>query len=84
MELLRCCGNRFLFDMLATITIIVISNTKGLLKPTANSYHEHHLLLEALRARDPDRAEKAMFDHVNDSRSNLALSDEYLIDRIGV
>jgi DNA-binding GntR family transcriptional regulator len=83
MELLRCCGNRFLFDMLATITIIVISNTKGLLKPTANSYREHHLLLEALRGRDPDRAETAMYNHVNDSRSNLALSDEYLIERVG-
>jgi DNA-binding GntR family transcriptional regulator len=83
MELLRCCGNRFLFDMLATITIIVISNTKSLLKPGERSNREHHLLLEALRARDPDRAERAMFDHINGSRLNLASSDEYLIDRVG-
>jgi DNA-binding GntR family transcriptional regulator len=80
-ELLRCCGNRFLHDMLATLNIIVISNTKGLLKPTERSNHEHHLLLAALAARDPDRAERAMFDHVDDSRTNLVASDEYLIDR---
>jgi DNA-binding GntR family transcriptional regulator len=83
MELLRCCGNRFLFDMLATITIIVISNTKSLLKPGERSNREHHLLLEALRARDPDRAERVMFDHINGSRLNLASSDEYLTDRVG-
>jgi DNA-binding GntR family transcriptional regulator len=79
MEMLRCCGNRFLFDMLATFNIIIISNTKGLLKPAERSDRDHHALLEALEARDQDRAEKIMYDHVNDSRANLVASDEYIV-----
>jgi GntR family transcriptional regulator, vanillate catabolism transcriptional regulator len=82
MELLRCCGNPFLFDMLATYNIIIISNTKGLLKPTELSVGEHHVLLDALRARDPDKAEAAMYAHVAGARINLAGSDEYLIEGI--
>lgn len=79
MELLRCSGNRFLTDMLATCNIIVIGNTKGLLKPAADSSREHRELLAALRARDPGRAEALMFDHVDKARANLAGSDEYLV-----
>ena len=79
MELLRCSGNRFLSDMLATCNIIVIGNTKGLLKPAADSSREHRQLLEALRARDPGRAERLMFDHVDQARANLVDSDEYLL-----
>jgi DNA-binding GntR family transcriptional regulator len=83
MELLRCCGNRFLPDMLATFHIIIISNTKSLLKPVERSTRDHHRLLKALRARDPDAAEKAMFVHVNESRANLMASDKYMIDQAG-
>ncbi len=79
MELLRCSGNRFLSDMLATCNIIIIGNTKGLLKPAADSSREHRLLLDALRERDPVRAERVMFAHIDSARSNLADSDEYLL-----
>lgn len=79
MELLRCCGNRFLFDMLATITIIVISNTKGLLKPAERSCMEHREVLEAIRQRDPERAEALLYQHINEGRTNLASSSEYMI-----
>jgi GntR family transcriptional regulator, vanillate catabolism transcriptional regulator len=82
MELLRCCGNPYLHDMLANYNIIIISNTKGLLKPAELSVQEHHVLLDALKARDPDKAEIAMFVHVAGSRVNLAASDEYLVDNI--
>ena len=82
MELLRCCGNPFLYDMLANYNIIIISNTKGLLKPAELSVREHHALLDALRRGDPDKAEAAMFAHVAGSRINLAGSDEYLVDTV--
>lgn len=75
MELLRCCGNRFLLDMLATLNIIVISNAEGLQKPPEHSMREHDALLAALRARDADRAEAVMFAHVNDARRNLAADE---------
>ena len=80
MELLRCCGNQFLYDMLATFSVIIISNTRGLLKPAETSCREHRALLEALLARDPDRAERAMFTHIASARENLATSDVYLVN----
>jgi DNA-binding GntR family transcriptional regulator len=80
MELLRCCGNQFLYDMLATFSVIIISNTRGLLKPAEISSQEHRALMQALLARDPDGAEQAMFNHIAGSRSNLAASDEYLVE----
>jgi DNA-binding GntR family transcriptional regulator len=80
MELVRCCGNQFLYDMLATFSIIIISNTRGLLKPAEVSSREHRVLHGALLARDPDRAERAMFDHIAGARANLAASDEYLVE----
>ena len=58
MELMRCSGNRFLHDMLATYNIIIIANTTGLLKPAEQSDREHHALMGALEARDPDRADR--------------------------
>jgi DNA-binding GntR family transcriptional regulator len=80
MELLRCCGNPFLYDMLANYNIVIISNTKGLLKPAEISVREHHALLDALRARDPGKAELSMLEHVSGAYVNLAASDEYLIE----
>lgn len=79
MELLRCCGNRFLYDMLATFNIIIISNTNGLLKPAAQSSREHHALLRALKARDAEAADQAMYAHVHGSRMNLAADPTFLV-----
>jgi DNA-binding GntR family transcriptional regulator len=78
MEIMRSSGNRFLYDMLATFNIIIIANTKGLLKPAERSDREHHALMDALRARDPDTAERVMFEHLADARSNLVRADEFL------
>jgi len=71
MALMRCSGNRFLFDMLATYNIIIIANTTGLLKPAEQSDREHHELMDALEARDPDRADRIMFVHLSGARANL-------------
>ena len=71
MELMRCSGNRFLYDMLATYNIIIIANTTGLLKPAEQSDREHHELMDALEARDPERADRIMFGHLSGARANL-------------
>jgi len=80
MEILRFCGNKYLYDMLATFNIIIISNTRGLLKPAEKSRAEHHALFEAIERHDAEGAEKIMFDHTNDSRSRLEKSTEHLVE----
>ncbi len=64
MELMRCSGNRFLYDMLAMPAIIIIANTNGLLKPAEQSHREHRALMDALEAHDPERADRVMFEHL--------------------
>jgi len=78
MEVMRRGGNTFLYDMLATFNIIVIANTKGLLKPAEQSAREHVALMEALRAGDPDEAERVMFEHLSGSRANLLRGDVFV------
>ncbi len=51
--------------------MIIISNIKGLLKPPEKSDTEHHLLLEALKAKNPVESRKIMYEHISDSRDNL-------------
>ena len=49
----------------------IIANTTGLLKPAEQSDREHHALMDALEARDPDRADRIMFEHLSGARENL-------------
>ena len=71
MDIMRCSGNRMLYDMLSTFNIIIISNIKGLLKAPEKSDSEHWALLEAFKRRDAGEARRVMYDHIFDSRSNL-------------
>jgi DNA-binding GntR family transcriptional regulator len=71
MGIMLCSGNKLLYDMLSTFNIIIISNIKGLLKNPEKSDAEHWALLSAIKNRNAEEARKVMFDHINDSRSNL-------------
>lgn len=71
MFIMRISRNRLLYDMLSTFNVIIISNIKGLLKPPEKSDTEHHLLLEALKAKNPVESRKIMYEHISDSRDNL-------------
>jgi DNA-binding GntR family transcriptional regulator len=71
MGIMRCSGNKLLYDMLSTFNIIIISNIKGLLKKPEKSDNEHWALLNAIKHHNSAEARRVMFDHINDSRSNL-------------
>jgi DNA-binding GntR family transcriptional regulator len=62
MEILRIGGNKFLYDMLFPYIIIVI-NMSGLMRYIELSTSEHHEILDAIKAGDPERAESIMFRH---------------------
>jgi DNA-binding GntR family transcriptional regulator len=81
MEIMRCSGNKLLYDMLSTFNIIIISNIKGLLKPPQKSDSEHMLLIESIKSGNAEEARRIMFDHINDSRSNLLRNLE--IEEVG-
>jgi DNA-binding GntR family transcriptional regulator len=61
-EILRCCGNTFLYNMLFSFIIIAI-NMSGLMEYIEQTKTEHHKLLDAIKARDPEQAEEIMVRH---------------------
>jgi DNA-binding GntR family transcriptional regulator len=61
-EILRCSGNRFLYNMLFSYIIIVI-NMSGLMRYAELSRIEHHELLEAIKQKNPEQAESLMIKH---------------------
>jgi DNA-binding GntR family transcriptional regulator len=62
MEILRIGGNKFLYDMLFSYSVIII-NMSGLMRYLEISRVEHHEILEAIRAGDAEQAEAIMFKH---------------------
>lgn len=71
MEIMRQSGNELLVDILSTFNIILISNIEGLHKPAEKSRTEHAQLLEAIRGRATDEAEKVMYEHILEARNSL-------------
>lgn len=71
MEIMKLSGNFVLLQMISSFNIVVISNQRGLLKPPERSLREHEALVEAIAAKDPDAAERAMFDHLVDIRKGF-------------
>lgn len=63
MEILRISGNKFLYDMLFSHIVIVINMGGLLMKYAESSKLEHHKILEAIRDRNPNRAESIMLRH---------------------
>jgi len=76
MEIMRYSGSKLLYDMLSTFNIIIIGNIKGLLKKPEQSSAEHWVLMKALAKGSAGEARRSMYDHINDSRSNLLHSLE--------
>jgi DNA-binding GntR family transcriptional regulator len=74
-EILRCSGNRFLYDMLFSYIIIVI-NMSGLMRYVELSQIEHHELLEAIKQRNSEQAESLMIKHTKRPIQFLGLKEE--------
>ena len=64
-EILRISGNKILYEMLFPYIIIVLSMSGFLMNYLEASRAEHHEILEALRAGDPDKAESLMYKHTS-------------------
>ena len=63
MEILRISGNKFLYDMLFSHIVIVINMSGFFMKYIEAGKLEHHKILEAIRNKDPKRAESIMLQH---------------------
>jgi DNA-binding GntR family transcriptional regulator len=78
MEILRIGNNKFLHDILYSYTIIVI-NMSGLMRYVELSKTEHHEILDAIRTKDPERAELLMIKHTERPRQFLNLENRELL-----
>ena len=65
MEILRIGGNSFLRDILSSYIIIALNMSNIFIKYIERSAAEHHEILEAIRAGNPEKTESIMFTHTS-------------------
>ena len=61
-------GNRILTAMMVSINNLLLESrrrTVMLFKKLDGTLDDHHRIMEAIKSKDPDRAGKAMYDHLN-------------------
>lgn len=69
--LLRAVNDPLLISILESFHVLSFSLAQGLLRSPADTLPEHLEILDAIEARDADRAERAMVSHIRKSNSHL-------------
>ena len=75
MEILRIGGNNFLHDILSSYIIIALNMSSIFIKYIERSGIEHHKILEAIKAGNPEKAESIMFTHTSRPNDYLKSTD---------
>ena len=70
-KLLEASGNPYLIKLLDAVNLISVTNLRGLITDPMVSYLGHERVLEALKSRDPEKAEQAMYDHLENTRREI-------------
>jgi DNA-binding GntR family transcriptional regulator len=68
MKIVDLSRNVFLLNMIASFSIVLMSNQRGLFKPASKSLAEHEAITAAIAAGDAAQAEQLMLDHLDESR----------------
>ncbi len=71
MRVMEMSGNKLLYSIISSYSIIPIANFYGFFKEPEKSSSEHEVLCDAIRMRDIQRARREMFAHVDSSRRHL-------------
>ncbi|MFW5843064.1 MAG: GntR family transcriptional regulator [Spirochaetota bacterium] len=69
--IVRCSCNSAIIEMSELFGVIIKSNQLGLVRPPSATIDEHRALIAALRARNPQEAQKVMTEHHLRSRDVL-------------
>jgi len=71
MAIMKMSKNNFLFKMISSYNIILLSNLEGLLKDPHQSLEEHITIYNAIKEHNADLADKMMFSHLIDSKGRI-------------
>ncbi|MXW65053.1 MAG: FCD domain-containing protein [Bacteroidetes bacterium SB0662_bin_6] len=69
--LLRAVNDPLLISILESFHVLSFTLAQGLLRSPADTLPEHLEILDAIEARDADKAERAMVSHIRKSNSHL-------------
>jgi DNA-binding GntR family transcriptional regulator len=70
-RLVEIAGNEQLAQALESVNMMFFAYQDGLVRPAAETIHEHYPILEAMRRHDPDASEAAMRLHIRRSVERL-------------
>jgi len=71
MFIMELSGNKLLYNIISSYSIIPIANFYGFFKDPTRSAVEHEALCRAIRNRNEEAAHAEMFEHVDNSRRHL-------------
>ena len=71
MAIMKMSKNNFLFKMISSYNIILLSNLEGLLKDPHQSLEEHITIYNAIKEHNADLADNMMFSHLIDSKGRI-------------
>ncbi len=63
--------NPFLEKMVSSFNLVTLGNLTGMLRNVRDSLKEHTLILDAIRAADPDSAEHCMYTHIEVAKKRI-------------
>ncbi|MGE5850972.1 MAG: GntR family transcriptional regulator [Candidatus Methylomirabilota bacterium] len=70
-RIVEIAGNEQLAQAMDSVNMMFFAYQDGLVRPAAETIHEHYAILEALRRHDPDASEAAMRLHIRRSVEQL-------------
>ncbi len=70
-RIVEIAGNEQLAQALESVNMMFFAYQDGLVRPAAETIHEHYPILEAMRRHDPDASEAAMRLHIRRSVERL-------------
>jgi DNA-binding GntR family transcriptional regulator len=70
-RIVEIAGNEQLAQAMDSVNMMFFAYQDGLVRPAAETVHEHYAILEALRRHDPDASEAAMRLHIRRSVEQL-------------
>ena len=83
MTIHRFSGNQFLYNMIGSYSLVVLSNISKFLLDPGDSLKDHKALVEAIKKHDAAEAEELMRSHLNHARMVLDTLQESDINATG-
>lgn len=76
--IMQMSNNPFLEKMVSSFNLVTLGNLTGMLRNVRDSLAEHTVILQSILTHDPEKAEQAMYKHVEVAKKRI---EEYIREK---